>query len=437
MKDCFVMLNYECPSCQLIKADPFMKILANILSPTLIPYSNNNSSISNNFVIPSIVVSEWTLNSIISGGQIASEANPKFILVRCLRLDSTGYEHHWPMNSSIKINDNKFTRSFYSPKDVITATQRKDHPLCFLIKDIDEVENIHNFNQKFIFKAKDVFDFQKPNKIEIYNDVRENYKDIYSYVISIDYIEICQDVSSVIKSIPIITDINRLKGILQAANSQQQLDVNYEDISLIDIYAGGNNEKRIALPARSLLCQHLSVFDLRTYLHLRRNKNYSCPFCKRKAVNLYVDGFLKKLIDEKQDLTYLSISKDYRVQPVSSWKIPSSIREKFPQTDTWKSIFEKKGEIINLEEEDEEKEKLQKQVKKEKPGKPKQMITSIMLEKTNTIIMESGINSPRANKTKKEKRKKGDKSKTAQSECSSLEDDNCLFTDKPLKCKFM
>ena len=45
---------------------------------------------------------------------------------------------------------------------------------------------------------------------------------------------------------------------------------------------------------------HLPVFDLETFLIMnRRNKKFECPFCKRIANRLYIDGMILNYIKEE------------------------------------------------------------------------------------------------------------------------------------------
>jgi hypothetical protein len=82
-----------------------------------------------------------------------------------------------------------------------------------------------------------------------------------------------------------------------------------ERITLKDCY----NEKRIIYPGRSLNCLHLSVFDIRTFLLMRRNKIYNCPFCKKKCDALYIDEELYRYILNNKEVQYVTIDINYNI----------------------------------------------------------------------------------------------------------------------------
>jgi hypothetical protein len=79
-------------------------------------------------------------------------------------------------------------------------------------------------------------------------------------------------------------------------------------VTITDIY---NSEDIIEIPVRSTNCGHLGVFDLKKFLVLRRNKNYNCPICKRKAVSFYKDEVIDSLIKSNKDNKCLKLKSDY------------------------------------------------------------------------------------------------------------------------------
>ena len=86
-----------------------------------------------------------------------------------------------------------------------------------------------------------------------------------------------------------------------------------EKISLLDLYT---ESERIKLPARGINCCHLNVFDLQTFLLLNRKTNkYQCPYCKRYANNLYIDGIILDFINNEKniDVDEILIDKDHNI----------------------------------------------------------------------------------------------------------------------------
>lgn len=301
VRDCIKMINYECPGCQIKISDPYLKNIVNILTPTLIPPSN---TLKSTFEIAPEV------NKIVN--QIQPNNNSKFLILRCLRLDSNGYEHHWPMNCTISING-KHIKTLSYPKEMNRSSQRKDFPLVFYFRDEDCTENYHKFHTQHMHKLIDALQFNKPNSLEIKNEVSKNPKDIWSYVLSIDLVEVLKDVTEVISKIPIMSDIESLKKRHNyLSNLKNELQILNEKVSFLDNYTVSG--KRISLPVRSINCHHLKVFDLKSFLLLRRNKSYDCPYCKKKAVRLYIDGFIYDQMKRFQNKDGVIMNSDYTLK---------------------------------------------------------------------------------------------------------------------------
>jgi len=62
------------------------------------------------------------------------------------------------------------------------------------------------------------------------------------------------------------------------------------------------------------------VFDFRNYLQIqsienKSEKTWKCPVCKRKAVKIYIDGFLKNIIDKYPDEYEIRVfNKDFKYE---------------------------------------------------------------------------------------------------------------------------
>jgi hypothetical protein len=320
VRDCLKMINYECPGCQIKISDPYLKNIVNILTPTLIPPSN---------ILKSTFEIAPEVNKIIN--QIQPNNNSKFLILRCLRLDSNGYEHHWPMNCTISING-KHLKTLSYPKEMNRSSQRKDFPLVFYFRDEDYTENYHKFHAQHMHKLIDALQFNKPNSLEIKNEVSKNPKDVWSYVLSIDLVEVLKDVSEVISKIPVMNDVEALKKRHNyLSNVKNELQILNEKVSFLDNYTVSG--KRIALPVRSINCHHLKVFDLKSFLLLRRNKSYDCPFCKRKAVRLYIDGFIYDQMKRFVNKDGIIMNSDYTLKDESGSNLAESTMQSTPVKD--------------------------------------------------------------------------------------------------------
>jgi hypothetical protein len=321
VKDLIKMINYECPSCQIKVSDPFIKHIVNILTPTLIP--------CNNFLKSTFEVGE-EVNKVLKSNMMPN-SNSKFFILRCLRLDSEGYEHHWPFNCSISINGTLMKTMTY-PKEVNRSQSRKDFPLVFYLREEDYTQNYHKFQQNHMYKFIEILDFNRPNSIELKNDLAKNPKDIWRYVISIDLVEVIKEVEEVLGRIPIYKEESLKKRQVYLSQFRNGMNITGEQISFLENYTSSG--KRITLPGRSLNCHHLNAFDLKNFLLLRRNKSYDCPFCKCKATRLYVDDVLRNLIQVHADCDGVKLNSDYtvsdlikRISPIAETPIKINKKE--------------------------------------------------------------------------------------------------------------
>ncbi len=286
IKNANKMLRYICPICQLNQSDLFQKILYHLLPPSLYKYKPGKKIHTSYSFIPDF--------SFYKSFEKINQKDQVFIIFRSLRLEEKGFSFHWPINSKILIN-NKTVLNLQEqgPKTKL------DRPIVFSFKNsIDKNEyqdkNIFPYDG-IIFDIENYFKDIRVNRLEISID-NNSKRDIdhYSYVISVDFCEIIKDVEDVISSIQIINDIENLRALL---NKSINLSVLHEKVPLIDIYTKSD---RIVLPARGFDCMHLPVFDLETFLIMnRRNKKFECPFCKRIANRLYIDGMILNYIKEE------------------------------------------------------------------------------------------------------------------------------------------
>jgi len=276
------MRNYECPSCQLLHFDPYIKTVENVLQPALLMNRNGNSQKECNFVISTNVISK--INE-YKHSQSLTNNGKLYILIRCIRLDDIGYEHHWPLNGSIVLNKTKLKEMKvlkYPPR----SKPRQDYPYVIYFKEEDKVNNEHMF-QSDHFISSDMIRFDGINSLIVYSNFSINDDDRFSYVVSIDLIKILST-EQVISS---IEKISSTDNIIKAINKDKDLYPNEVKLSSIVIKPKDPfSDKLISIPVRSFNCQHVDVFDLETFLYIKRkNKVYNCPICRVKACRLYVD----------------------------------------------------------------------------------------------------------------------------------------------------
>ena len=322
MKDLSKMQNYQCPTCQLSESDFFIKPLFNILQPTLIKNEKSDAKFSQTFQV------ELEFLKILEKVYLISPQNMKYVMIRCLRLEEEGYEHHWPFNCVINVNGTTL-KTLNLPKYPPRSKSRVDYPITFYFKpeDINQTQNYHNLHKEYFFFLSRHLNLVplKKNVIDLKIDYRKNDNDKYSYVISIDLVEVIKDKEEVINSIPVVSDIKVLKSILNPNLNQivnpnsKQIDnmeeiTSSEKVNLIDCYT---NSHKIRIPVRSINCSHLKIFDLAFFLQInRKNKSYECPICKKKATRLYVDGFIAKYLKDFPNVSEVVLSQNYEISNV-------------------------------------------------------------------------------------------------------------------------
>jgi hypothetical protein len=203
--------------------------------------------------------------------------------------------------SKIYINNKlilDFTQKGQKKKDKMIALVRK--------KDYEKNGDEENFgNKNLLYDANIViiddyiFD-KKPNRFEInVNYTQTENVESTNFAISIDCCEILVEPNEIIKKVPIYHDKKTLHELLVKNADENSVISTKEKINLLDLYT---ESEKIKLPSRGINCCHLNVFDLKTFLLLNRKTNkYQCPYCKRYANNLYIDGIILDFIQDKNN----------------------------------------------------------------------------------------------------------------------------------------
>ena len=297
-KDCLKtmikMRNYLCPNCQIIKGGLFYNIIYTLLEPSLFIVENNRDNNAIFHFFPDI-------NMYPKIKKIQNNS-PEFIIIRCLKFDKSGFSFHWPKMSKIYLNDKlilDFTKKGQKKKDKMIVLVSKS--------DFENNEEKENFgNRNLIYDANIViiddyiFD-KKQNRFEIDVNYSQNECiETTNFAISINYCEILVEPNEIIKKVPIYYDKETLRELLiKNVDENKNILSTKEKIKLLDLYT---ESEKIKLPARGINCCHLDVFDLKTFLLLNRKTNkYQCPYCKRYANNLYIDGILLNFINDKNN----------------------------------------------------------------------------------------------------------------------------------------
>ena len=308
LKSMLKMRNYLCPKCQIIKGGLFYNIIYTLLEPSLFIVENNKDNHGIYNFIPDL--------KMYPNIKKIHNNNPEFIIIRCLKFDKNGFSFHWPKMSKVYIN-NKLILDFTQK-----GQKKKDKMIAFVSKkDLEKNENIENFsNKNLIYDANiiiiDDFIFdKKPNRLEInVNYTQNECIENTNFAISINCCEIFIEPNEIIKKIPIYYDKKKLKELLtKNVDENNNILSTKEKINLLDLYT---ESEKIKLPARGINCCHLNVFDLKTFLLLNRKTNkYQCPYCKRQANNLYIDGVILDFINDKNnyDVNEILLDIDHNI----------------------------------------------------------------------------------------------------------------------------
>lgn len=288
------MKRYTCPRCQIALLDPFVEIVKNILTPCIIKNSVNFKSFSIANVQP--IIDEYMSQN------ASKNSKPLFISIRCLNLNSVGYEHQWPITGKLIINSRK-TPNASDETSISVNINGLSSPIYFYFRDEDKQFNKNKFSEESLIK----FCLNKHNR---YRFQGQKNKALFNYVMSIDLVRI-RTVEEVIGITERCTDIQHLINLRN--HNSDGLEVCEEFINLNDTLL---NSRRIKYPARSLDCSHLSVFDLELFLESSKmSKKYHCPLCKSKSVRYYIDGLIEKIISDYPHLSEVRLNNKYEILP--------------------------------------------------------------------------------------------------------------------------
>jgi len=255
------MNTYECPPCQFKNFNVYFTNLESIVPPKLIPYAPKDQEYLIEFKLTDDQRSKVTFPSDLLA--------MRCLIIRCLRIDSKGYEHHWPMNCGVEIyeNNNKyggrhviFNQTFIWKKTPPRAHPRVDFPICY--KMFGSITD-----KAYHFYSRDTFDdiskikLNKPYTIKLKNLINLNPDDKNSYVISVDIVEINKINEQVLRKIKTFSEPKQLKLLMK----KNEDFLNYEIVSFICQYSC----KRISLPGRGYDCLHLQVIILNKLIYFR------------------------------------------------------------------------------------------------------------------------------------------------------------------------
>ena len=286
------MKRYVCPQCQLKQIDPFLKHRLNF-HISLIKTTENKSESTHEF--------RFFLNK----DQLTKVTSNSFLIIRSLLLNEKGFKLEWTNYFRLELNKKKITYALNSKK---WLTKSHNSPFVFAFNETYK-DNINKTNEKHFPYDKQIFSFKEYfniglNLIKMIIRYDKEDPDINSYALSVDLVELFQNIDAVIKYLPRVHTISESQRYIQFEDG-----VDKEKINLYDHYTLC---ERIVLPGRGVACNHLGVFDVKRFLigniHIRK---YTCPICMKYANKCYIDEIMKNVIEKEEVRNCNCLVMDY------------------------------------------------------------------------------------------------------------------------------
>lgn len=308
--------RYICPGCQFDNCDPFIRVLSNVIKPSLMKYIYQAKQ-SFTFTFP------FNLDEMKS--KCTEHPGKHFIVFRCLRLDNTGFCFEWPLNTVIKLNKKQVHKinsvvnvEHFEKKAVVLSWHPKIEEY---IKGLSRQYYPYDNN---VLQIKDCLNDKKDNVIEVYIKKRMD-DDGFNYVLSGELIEV-MDERKALERVKVISDKKMLTDymteVTEKGTNLNVINILKEEVSLIDVYIG---EQRIKIPGRGFNCQHLGVFDLNSFINLNKsNRRYRCPICGKNSRLMYIDGVIKDIMEMNKEQIKLIIGSDYTIYSLEKEELKSS-----------------------------------------------------------------------------------------------------------------
>lgn len=295
------MSKYLCPNCQFKHSDIFTKNLHPlILKSKIVTSKTNDTKASFSFFITNEQLQTFSKDN---------KSNNHFISIQCLLLNKDGFTLEWPLNSTLSINKKKVLNipkkkyfSQYEKKSIILSWN-EDH------KEVAFDYNYYPYDQNIIQVKEYLFD-NINNILEIEINKRDNEELIYC--ITADVIEVF-NFDEAIKEIRVVNDKKLMSEHYKLLNSIDiQTQMTKEKMTLIDLYT---KNKRISFAGRGLLCKHLKVFDIKSFINAnRKNRTYNCPICNMNSNIVYIDGFIQDIINNNLTVNTIVFDLDYNFE---------------------------------------------------------------------------------------------------------------------------
>ena len=302
--DCLKLINHDyiCPQCQVDYSEIYINPVKRILSAKKFnqTYKINENNINQEYTF-SFNINLFEYNP--------TKKNRKgFIMIRCLKLGEKYFNLKWPEKLDILIN-NKF---------FITLNNGGNNPIIFsqslFLKNNFQSPNLYyNITNTRFYNIDTYFKDKILNTLTIKITKKDSLDGkqffSYNYVLSIDFVEMLNE-DEIIELIPHKNDKNEILEIVSNNNIEsEKVDLFYP-------------EDYIEIPVRGIFCNHFNVLDLKYFLYFwKRNRFYSCSFCKKPVNFLYIDDIFKNILNQYFDKNIQSIKIDNKYNIIETFQI--------------------------------------------------------------------------------------------------------------------
>ena len=296
--DCLNSINHDyiCPQCQVdyseIYINPVKRILPAKKFNQTFKINENNINQEYNFTF-NINLFEYNPTKINRKG---------FIMIRCLKLGEKYFNLKWPEKLDISINNKLFLKLNNGRNNPIIFSQ------SFFLKNNFQSTNLYyNITNTHFYNIDSYFKDKILNTITIKITEKDNLEGkqffSYNYVLTIDFVEMLNE-DEIIELIPHKNNNDKILEIVSNNNiKSEKVDLFYP-------------EDYIEIPVRGIFCNHFNVFDLKYFLNFwKRNKFYSCTFCKKPVNFLYIDDIFKNILNEyfNKNIQSIKIDNNYNI----------------------------------------------------------------------------------------------------------------------------
>lgn len=287
---CDLMETYVCPSCQLWKTDLYMRKIRNVLPPRLFDDNVPKGKKELNFSF----TPDFSFFPTKTGNR------PNYLVIRCLQLKPEGFKLSLPLPCELKINNKVIVKKTAATDNFFTK------PILMWLKEMPQ--SVRTPYRKKPLQIKNYITDKQENLLTITVE-KNSKKEIYKYIISIDYVAYRPRIEDVIQTAPKISNREDIKNLLTRKNELNLIS----KVSLVDNYTTIDELK---LPIRGFNCLHIQAFDLYKFIHLNKDVlKYRCPICNKKSNIFYIDMYLKDIIEKyyKQNKKVVFLDENLKI----------------------------------------------------------------------------------------------------------------------------